>query len=128
MAMQRTFFERAKSITGVALIALGIFIFGENLGPAVSQLSHVLDTIPREALGAVSTLVLAALRVVQAYPADHQRFLQALLHQMLLSSWPLLLVAIGTALSRDALTDTVNTLTKKNCGLVDLTGGLSTLK
>jgi len=127
MAMQRTFFERAKSITGVALIALGIFIFGENLGPAVSQLSHVLDTIPREALGALPTLVLAALRVVQAY-GDHERFLQALLHQMLVSSWPLLLVAIGTALSRDTLTDTVNTLPKKDCGLVDLTAGRSTLK
>jgi hypothetical protein len=74
------------------------------------------------------TIILAASRVLQAHAADHQRFLQGFLQHMLVSSWPLLLVMVGTVLSRDAFTDNVDPLPKKDCGLVDLTTGCSTLK
>jgi len=39
--------------------------------------------------------------VVQAYAADHHRFLREFVHHMLCSCLPLLLVIAGTALSRD---------------------------
>jgi hypothetical protein len=128
MAMQRTFLERAQSITGIALVALGIFIFHENLGQAANQLSHLLGTTPGEMPGALPSLILTAARVVHAYAAGHQRFLHALLHQVLASSWPLLLVAVGATLSRQTPTCAVEALPKRDCALVDLTAGRSTLQ
>ncbi len=126
--MQQTFFGRAKSIAGAALVGLGIFIFYENLDRAATQLSHLLGAIPGEALGVLPTVILVASRILQAYAADHRRFLLAFLQHMLESSWPLLLVMVGTVLSRDAFTDNVNALPKKDCGLVERTAGRSTLK
>ena len=66
--MQQTF-GRTKSIAGTALIGLGIFVFYENLHQATTQLSHLL--VPREALGVLPTVILAASRVLQAYGADY---------------------------------------------------------
>ncbi len=124
--MQQTFVGRAKSITGTALIGLGIFVFYENLHQAATQLIHLFGVIPREALGVLPTVILAASRDLQAYGAAHPRSLQGCLLQMLASSWPLLLVIVGTVLSRDCSTDDVHALPKKDCGLVDLTAGRST--
>jgi len=122
--MQQTFVGHAKSIAGIALIGLGIFVFYENLHQAATQLSQLLGVIPREALGVLPAVILAASRVLQAY--DHPRTLQGCLLHMLASSWPLLLVIVGTVLSRDCSTDNVNALPKRDCGLVDLTTGRST--
>jgi hypothetical protein len=121
MAMQQTFFGRAKSIAGAALVGLGIFIFHGNLDRAATQWSHLLSTTPGEAPGVLATVILAAPRVLQAYAADHQRFLEGFLRHIFLSCWPLLLVIVGTVLSRDTFTEDVNALPKKDCGLVDLT-------
>ena len=121
--MQQTF-GRTKSIAGTALIGLGIFVFYENLHQAATQLSHLL--VPREALGVLPTVILAASRVLQAYGADHPQSLPGCLLHMLASSWPLLLVIVGTVLSRDCSTDNVNALPKRDCGLVDVTAGRST--
>jgi hypothetical protein len=126
--MQPPFFERAKSIAGAALVGLGIFILYENLDRAATQLSHLVGTIPGKPLGVLPTVILAASRVLQAYAADHQRFLQGFIQHMLVSFWPLLLVMVGTVLSRDTFADNVNVLPKKDCGRVDLAAGRSTLK
>jgi hypothetical protein len=126
--MQPTFFERAKSIAGAALVGLGIYILYENLDRAATQLSQLLGTIPGGPLGVLPTVILAASRVLQVYAADHQRFLQGFLQHMLVSSWPLLLVMVGNVLSRDAFSDNVIALPKKDCGLVDRAAGRSTLK
>jgi hypothetical protein len=99
--MQQTFFGRAKSIAGAALVGLGIFIFHGNLDRAATQWSHLLSTTPGEAPGVLAAVILAAPRVLQAYAADHQRFLQGFLRHIFLSCWPLLLVIVGTVLSRD---------------------------
>src|SRR5437660_12492155 len=115
MAMQQTFVGHAKSIAGIALIGLGIFVFYENLHQATTQLSHLLGVIPREALGVLPTVILAASRVLQAYGADHPQSLPGCLLHMLASSWPLLLVIVGTALSRDSSTDNINALPEKDC-------------
>src|SRR5436309_4417847 len=122
--MQQTLVGRAKSIAGTALIGLGICVLYENLHQAATQLIHLLGVIPGEALGVLPTL--AASRVLQAYGADHSRSLPGCLLHMLASSWPLLLVIVGTVLSRDCSTDNVNALPKRDCGLVDVTAGRST--
>ena len=114
---------RAKSLAGAALVGLGIFIFHGNLDRAAAQWSHFLSTTHGEALGVLPTVILAVPRVLQAYGADHQRFLQGFFRDIFVSCWPLLLVVVGTVLSRDTLTEDVNSLPKKDCGSVDLTGG-----
>ena len=121
--MQQTFFGRAKSLAGAALVGLGIFIFHGNLDRAATEWSHLLSSTPGEALGVLPTVILATPRVLQAYGADHQQFLQGFLRHIFVSCWPLLLVIVGTVLSRDTFTDNVNALPKKDCRLVDLTAG-----
>jgi hypothetical protein len=127
MAMQRKFFKHARSIAGTVLVALGIFILHQDLDRTAAQLSHLLG-IPGDAPGAFPTVILAVLRLVQAYAVDHQRFLQGFLHQVLASSWPVVLVLAGTVLSRNPSTDEDHAPPKGNCRLVDLTPGGSTLK
>ncbi len=121
--MQQTFFGRAKSLAGAALVGLGIFILQGNLDRAATQWRHLLSTTHGEALGVLPTVILAAPRVFQAYGADHQRFLEGFLRHIFVSCWPLLLVVVGTVLSRDTLTEDVNALPQKDRGLVDLTAG-----
>jgi hypothetical protein len=115
--MQQTFLGRVKSIAGAALAGLGLFISYENLDRAATELSHFLGTISGGALGALPTIILAVARVLQACAADHQRFLHSFLQHMLASSWPLLLVMAGMALSRDTHTGNAKPLLKK---IVDL--------
>lgn len=110
--MQQTFFGRAKSIAGAALVGLGIFIFHGYLDRAATQWSHLLSFTPGEAPGVLATVILAAPRVLQGF-----------LRHIFLSCWPLLLVIVGTVLSRDTFTEDVNALPKKDCGLGDLTAG-----
>jgi len=118
--MQRTFFGRAKSLAGAALVGLGIFILQGNLDRAATEWRQLSNT-PGETQGILPTVVLAAPRVLQAYAADHQRFVLGFLRHIFVSCWPLLLVMVGTVLSRDTFTDDVNAPPKKECGLVDLT-------
>jgi hypothetical protein len=123
MAMQQTSLGRAKSLAGAALVGVGIFIFHGNLDRAATEWTHLLSTTPGEALGVLPKVILAAPRVLQAYGADHQRFLQGFLRHIFVSCWPLLLVIVGAALSQDTFTEDVNALPQKECGSVDLTGG-----
>jgi hypothetical protein len=55
------------------------------------------------------SVVLAASHAALAYGLDHHRFMAAFL-RMLLSFWPLLLVAAGTVLLLDVFTDKVKAL------------------
>jgi hypothetical protein len=121
--MQQTFFGRARSLAGAVLAGLGIFIFHGTLDRAATEWTHLLSTTPGEALGVLPKVILAAPRVLQAYGADHQQFLQGFLRHIFVSCWPLLLILVGTVLSRDTFTGDVNTLPKKDCGPVDLTAG-----
>jgi hypothetical protein len=107
--MQRTWFERAKSVAGAVLVAVGMFILYQHLDRAVSQLLGA----PGGPLGALPTSVFAASRFVQSYATDHQRFLENLVKQILISAWPLLLVMVGTVLSRDGFADQGDAIPKK---------------
>jgi len=114
--MQRKFFKHARSIAGTVLVAIGIFILHQDLDRTAAQLSHLLG-IPGDAPGAFPTVILAVLRLVQAYATDHQRFLQGFLHQILASSWPVVLVVAGTVLSRNPSPEAGDALPKENCHL-----------
>jgi hypothetical protein len=124
--MQPTFLGRAKSIAGAALIGLGVFVLYRNLDQATTQLRYLLGT-SRGTLGVLPTVILAALRVLQAYASNHQQFLESLLQHLWLTFWPLVLVSAGTALSQDANPGDP-ALAKKDRQIVDLTVRRSTLK
>jgi hypothetical protein len=125
--MQHTFLGRAKSFAGAALIGLGIFILYKNLDQAGTQLSH-LFRFPGKTFGVLPTVILATLRVLQAYASDHQRFVQGLFQHALMTLWPLLLVIAGTVLSRDAFPGDTGAAAKKDREIVDLSIRRSTLK
>jgi hypothetical protein len=105
MARGRTVFRRSQSMAGAVLVGLGMFVLYEKLAGDVAWLSQVLGAHGSETLGVLPAFVLAVSQGVQAYAADHQRFLQGLLQQMLISSWPVLLVSFGSVLSRDLVTE-----------------------
>jgi hypothetical protein len=90
----------SKSIAGVALIGLGLFILFENLVGAVDALRHLLSANGLEGAGILLAIVFAVARFIQAYAADHEQFLGTLLQHLFVSFWPLLLVRFGTLLSR----------------------------
>ena len=128
MARQRTTFRSSQSIAGAVLVGSGMFILYENLTVSVAWLRHVLGANSSEALGVLPAVILTISQVLQAHAANHQRFLQDFFQHMLAASWPLLLVTVGMALSRDIFMDNVKVVHKKDRALVDLTAGRSTLR
>jgi hypothetical protein len=124
--MRHTFSGNAKSVAGAAFIGLGIIVLYENLDLAASQLKHLFGNpgLP----GILPTVTLAALRVLQAYAANHQRFVACLFQHALVTLWPLLLVMAGTALSRDPFPGNADAITKKDRETVDFNVRRSTLK
>ena len=128
MAGRRAAFRSAKSITGAALFGFGMFILYDNLAGTTAWVSHVFGANGSNSIGILPSFILAVSQFFEAYAANHQRFLHGLLQHALLSSWPMLLVTVGSILSRDTLRDDGKALPKKDCGLVDMTTGRSTLK
>jgi hypothetical protein len=124
--MQHTFLGRAKSIAGAVFIGLGVFVLYENLDRAASQLNCLFGPSGKT-LGILPTVIMAALRVLQVYASDHQRFVQGLFQHVLVTLWPLLLVIAGTILSQDAFPGDAGAVTKKDRGIVDLITRRSTL-
>jgi hypothetical protein len=105
MAARQTAFGKFKSMTGAALVVLGMFILYQNLAGAFACLRHVVAN-GAAALGILPAAVLTVAQAVHAYA--HHQCLQALLRQILISSWPLLLVICGTVLSRESFADGAN--------------------
>jgi hypothetical protein len=97
--MHPSFFQRARSAAAPVLIGLGILIFCGNLEQTAIQFSHLFYTAPRQAIGMLPAISMAASQVVQACAANQQGFLQVCLLRTLLSAWPLLLVAVGALFS-----------------------------
>ena len=93
MARQHTCFQRLKSITGAAIVCLGIIGLFENLDRAVPQLSNHLCGAARDGLGLLTAIAPVASEVLQAFAFDH--YLLECLFEMLLSLLPLLHVAAG---------------------------------
>jgi hypothetical protein len=104
MAPQQTTVRIVKSVAGAVLAGLGMFILYSNTAGAVAHVRHVLAN-GTAALGSAATVLVLA-QHVHALGLEHQRSLQIIFHQMLLSAlWPLFLVIFGTALSRETFTE-----------------------
>jgi hypothetical protein len=109
-AMTDSLKTHAKTIVGVALLGLGCFVLYEHLSHVAAQLTH-LCSVPCAAPGGLADAILSGWKV---YPADQKRFVHAFLRHILLSSWPLLLVWAGTALSRETFVDDITPLPKNS--------------
>jgi|SRR5271169_1886198 len=104
MARQRTSFRYAKSILGAILAGAGVFIFYQNLAGVVMWWRYILASSGSEVLGEPLDAILVLL---QAYATNDRGFLLGVLQQLLVASWPLLLVMVGAVLSRESFTDDV---------------------
>jgi hypothetical protein len=100
--MQREICRWVRSIMGTVLLGLGTFVLYESLTRSAARLSRLLRAAPPEAPAKLPILVIAAVRVCQAIPADQQWLLHSLFRPMLVMSGTLLLVTVGTILSRES--------------------------
>jgi hypothetical protein len=100
MTDRRTSSQSLKSILGAGAITLGLVLLFVNLDGVASQVSSIVCA-QAEAQGMLATIGLAGWHALQAYKFDHARFLPGLV-QMLVSFWPLVLIAAGAALLRSA--------------------------
>jgi len=102
MTTQRTSSQRLKSISGASVFALGLLLLFVNLDGAAAHVSSLICT-QAQASGMLSALGLAGLHALQAYTFDRTGFLSSLL-QILVSFWPLILIAVGAILLRPLVT------------------------
>jgi len=129
MAGQNTGFRAYKAIAGAALAGLGLFILYGNLAAEMVRITHLLAANGYAALGLLPAAILSVSQLLQTYATGHQRLVWELLRHFLQSSWPLLLVVLGTGLSQDAFKNEPGHSWRKNdYVLVDLTAGRSTQK
>ena len=88
--MQKKCRSRGQSILGTALLGQGAFVLYERVTRTAAELSYLLRTVPDGGSGEQPTLVVAAVRVCQAFSAGHQPLLHSLFQPALVLSWPLL--------------------------------------
>jgi len=100
MARQSRVSQNLKSIAGMALIGLWLFVLGGNLDDACGQLSRLVgvsaDTT--QTFGGLIAVGLTVLQVWQCYLFDRRELLLGLC-KVLISFWPLLLVIGGAVLT-----------------------------
>jgi hypothetical protein len=93
--------KNLKTITGVALVALGFMILFANVDGVLTSMGSLPGSSANEALSRIPAVGLVALHAAQAYTFDRAGFFSAL-EQILVSFWPLLLVIGGAILLRYA--------------------------
>jgi len=98
MAARQTTSRNMQSISGISVLALGLFLLLANVDGVTAQINRAAGA-PAEVLGILPALFLAGLRGLQTYFFDHAGFLSSLM-QILVSFWPLLLIAAGAILLR----------------------------
>jgi hypothetical protein len=98
MAGQRTSSRSLKSLAGAGILALGLLLLLLNLDGVIAQISYAVGA-PVQAPQILPAVGLVGLHALQAYTFDHAGFLPSL-EQMLVSFWPVILIAIGAALLR----------------------------
>jgi hypothetical protein len=107
MGRQHRRSRNIKSIAGVALAGLGLFVLLGNADVFAAQLSCPLERTAGEVLGVLPSVALtAASRALQACVLDHQGLFEGFF-QMLVSFWLLLLVILGAVSVRAAFRDKV---------------------
>jgi uncharacterized membrane protein len=103
MTMRQTFFGLSKTIAGMALIGLGLFVLSGNVADAAARLTSFvgISADATQAFGEVAAVGLAASRVVQCYLFDRAGFARSVC-RILISFWPLCLVTAGAVLTATA--------------------------
>jgi len=120
--MQRRIrFRGSEWIAGAALAGLGMFFLYKDLAGAAVRLAQVAVANGSGSLGILPAAMLSA---GVAGPGG----LQALLQHLLLSSWPLALVTLGTGLLRISSPEAANRSRKKESAIVDRKPRRSTSK
>ena len=101
MAGNRSHFQFLKSIVAASLIVPGILVLGVNLATAAAEFGRSVgwNGADAQSLGPLVVLLFAASHTLQAYLFSRQDVLRSS-SQVLLSLWPLLFVAAGSALCR----------------------------
>jgi hypothetical protein len=103
MVATQTTFQSVKSIAGTGLLALGLLILFTNLDGVTVQLKTAAGISPG-VVGILPALGLAGMRILEEYTFHHEGFLSGI-QQILVSFWPLILVAIGAGLLRSAFSE-----------------------
>jgi uncharacterized membrane protein len=103
MTMRQTFFGLAKTITGMALIGLGLLILSGDVADAAARLTGFvgISADATQTFAEVAAIGLAASRVVQCYLFDRAGFARNAC-KILISFWPLCLVTAGAVLTATA--------------------------
>jgi hypothetical protein len=104
MAKHQIIFRGSRSIAGPALFGVGLFILYQNVGGAVACATHIL-LHHSSSLGTVPALILGLAQVLKCHAASTPWSSNSLVQHALLSSWPLLLVVVGTVLSGEEVVD-----------------------
>jgi hypothetical protein len=127
MPRQWTFIQNLKSIAGMGLIGLGLFILCGNLADAMAQWSRLvgISAGASQTFGELIAVGLAASQVWRCYVFDRREFVLGVC-RILMSFWPLFLVIAGTFLTGMASRTTSKNIQNKNNGDVELTGVRST--
>jgi len=101
MTARRTSSQGLKSISGAGVFALGLLLLFVNLDGVAAYVTNFAGASAPQAQGILPALGLAGLHAFEAYVFDHDAFLSGL-RQILVPFWPLIVIAIGAALLRNA--------------------------
>ena len=100
MATQQAKSEKLRTGLGIVILALGVLVFLPKFTAVVPHLEENVQEISLDVYNAMPTIGLGALHMGQALAFDPGSFFAGVLH-ILVSFWPLLLVAAGTVLLRN---------------------------
>ena len=114
MARQHPVFQNRKSIVGVALVGLGLFILLRNVAES-NTIVRIIRIVGEEAdaLGMLTAATSMIQKALQAYFFDHTEFLRAL-NQLLQSFSALLLIIVGSISFTGGFSATAKEFKKKN--------------
>jgi hypothetical protein len=100
MKAQQTTSHGRKQVSGMVILALGILVFVPKLGALAPRFGETPETLRLELVNALPAIGLGVLHAGQALAFEPRSFFAGLAG-ILVSFWPLLLVAAGTLLLRN---------------------------
>jgi hypothetical protein len=112
---------------GALLVGVGMFILCENVAGALAGLRDLLGVHGSGSVGAVPAFILAVSQALRINARRHEGIFHVLMQHLLVISWPLVLVKMGTALtSKKVLAGAATELQNKFPASVDPRGSRST--
>ena len=100
MATQQAKSEKLRTAFGIVMLVLGVLVFLPKFTAVVPHLEENIQEISLDVYNALPTIGLGVLHMGQALAFEPGTFFAGALH-ILVSFWPLLLVAAGTVLLRN---------------------------